>query len=244
VCLHIGCIQQKPYAVSKTQFINDWRVRRRGGNEFAHALREYTVSSIEQHRSDAHRGRWILLVVALVAVLVVGATVAAGLFRQPATTVEPTAPDDFRIALDQVQTVAGTTLHLTGAEFASDGTLLDFNVSWPGFDPATSLMPITYEALTVSGVSGDPTYFGSSNQEQPRDGAVPVTLAIGPPTPQAADIVVEISKIGLADADGARWIDGPWSFTTRSTFPSRLARRLSRGRSRSRSIPSTCRAGQ
>lgn len=154
-----------------------------------------------------------MLVVALVAILVVGATAAAGLFRQPARTVEPTAPDDFRIVLDQKQTVAGTTLHLTGAEFASDGTLLDFNVSWPGFDPATSLMPITYEALTVRGVSGDPTYFGSSNQEQPRDGVVPVTLAIGPPAPQATDIVVEISKIGLADANGVRWIDGPWSFT-------------------------------
>lgn len=154
-----------------------------------------------------------MLTVALVAVLAVGATAAAGLLRQPPKTVEPTAPDDFRIALDQEQTVAGTTLHLVGAEFASDGTLLDLRVSWPNFDPATSLMPITFEALTVSGVSGDPTYFGSSNQDQPRDGVVPVTLAVGPPVPRTTDIVVEISKIGLADADGARWIDGPWSFT-------------------------------
>lgn len=155
----------------------------------------------------------VVLVTALVIVLALGATAGAGLFRQPATTVEPTAPDDFRIALDQVQTIAGTTLHLTGVEFASDGTLLDLRVSWPGFDPATSLMPITSDALTVSGVSGDPIYFDASNQEQPRDGVVPVTLAVGPPAPQPTDIVVEISKIGLAEADGARWIDGPWSFT-------------------------------
>lgn len=171
------------------------------------------MSVAEQHRFHTHRGKWIALVVALVALLVVGVTAAAGLFRQPSKTVEPAAPDDFRIVLDQEQTVAGTTLHLVGAEFASDGTLLDLRVSWPNFDPATSLMPITYEALTVSGVSGDPIYFGSSNQEQPRDGVVPLTLAIGPPEPQATDIVVEISKIGLTDADGAHWIDGPWSFT-------------------------------
>lgn len=154
-----------------------------------------------------------LVIIALVLALILGATATASVLRQSPRIAEPSAPEDFRITLDQTQTVAGTTLHLTSAEFASDDTLLDFQVSWPDFDPATNLMPITFESLTVSGVSGDPTFFGTSKLDQSRDDAVQMTLAVGPPVPETTDIVVDISKIGLSDADGARWIDGPWTFT-------------------------------
>lgn len=171
------------------------------------------MASMNPQQLNRHPGLRITLVVALVVLLMLGATAVASVYRRSATPVEPAAPDDFRITLDQERSVEGTTLRLTAAEFASDGTLLELLVSWPGFDPATGLMPIAPRDLTVSGVSGATSYFGSTGQAQPRDGAVPVTLLVGPPTPEPADIVVEIKRIGLVDDESTRWLDGPWSFT-------------------------------